>query len=147
MRFDFLAKTPEAFHSLVAHAETRLKGLVEQFELVEQSVSVRPWPRRIKFEDPNWPFSEALFFGLKFKYEKADKVGEKKVFDLRQPIVYFVDEIARWEDKHRFPDEYDMLVRHLARKDLPPWCLDEDTRGQAVEGGGGAQDAVADGGG
>ena len=84
----------EAFVSFLRWTESKMVRMVEEFEKSDQSASVRPWPQRVTFRDPVWPYAQAVFVGLRFHYEKADKVNEKFCFDLRQPVVQFVDEVT-----------------------------------------------------
>ena len=60
--------------SFLRWTESKMVRMVEEFEKSDQSASVRPWPQRVTFRDPVWPYAQAVFVGLRFQYEKADKV-------------------------------------------------------------------------
>jgi poly(A) polymerase Pap1 len=124
LRIDLLAKDEEAFASFAKWAEMNMGKLLEGFEGLEQNITVRPRPQRVSFQSPDFPISEAIFVGLGIRQEKADRANDEKqvCFDLRVPVVQFVDAVSRWPDKERFQERYEMSVRHQRRKELP-WAI------------------------
>jgi len=123
LEFDFMASDEVVFEEWLAWGKPRMQGIVQIFETMSSNiVTVRPWPEFMKFHDATWPYARAVFFGLHLKIgAEARADGTRKSFDLREPIVKFLESINAWPDTEKYTGQFEFLIRHVRLAELEQW--------------------------
>lgn len=131
LEFDFMASTEPIFHSWIAWAMEQIQTLVKFFEVMSSHiVTLRPWPEWVDFQDAEWPHARAIFMGLHL--ERQD--DSRRSFDLREPIVKFLEAISAWPDAERHANKFELLIKHVRLGELEQW-LDNKRKGLPAVGG------------
>ncbi|CAK0802942.1 unnamed protein product, partial [Prorocentrum cordatum] len=120
LHIEILARSKPLFSKWRGWIESKLRHLVKHMENIP-SVSVRPWPNHVDFEDAEWPYATAVFMGM-----TVPKKGSHQTIDLRGPVTKFVEIIHSWQGHGEYAGQCDMNVRHVLRRDLPPYVPTED---------------------
>jgi len=133
LEFDFMASDEVVFEEWLAWSKQRMQGIVQIFETMSSNVvTVRPWPEFIEFQSESWPYARAVFFGLHLKIGmEARADGARKSFDLREPIVKFLESISAWPDTEKYSGQFELLIRHVRLAELEQW-LNNQRRGQVT---------------
>lgn len=129
LEFDFMAKDEEVLHKWLAWAMQCTNKLVRTFEATSKdSVTLRPWPELLDFQDAEWPFARALFVGLRI--ERSDQSENvRSCLDLREPVVRFLEIVSVWPEGERYSDKFDLLIKQVRNNELQTW-LDKREKGQ-----------------
>jgi len=131
LEFDFMASSPEVFAAWKLWARQQLQGVTRLFETTSGDiVSLRPWPEFLDYKDDNWPYAAAVFCGLHLERGGKDGNSNKKrtSFDLREPVVKFLEGAAAWPDVEKYQDQFELEVRHIKIDQLEQW-LDNREKG------------------
>lgn len=119
IQIEVLAATPQVFTKWLGWIESKLRQLVKHFEQIP-SVSVRPWPNHLSFQDPDWKHAVSVFMGL--TVDKGPGQQTHSV-DLRRTVVRFVEIINSWPEMSQHTGQCEMRVRDVRRRDLPSYAV------------------------
>jgi len=130
LEFDFVASSEAVLSAWLAWGKQQMQDLVHLFESMSSNiVTLRPWPEWIEFKDASWPYARAVFVGLHL--ERGDDTqteGVRRSFDLREPIVKFLEAISAWPDADRHTNQFELLIRHVRLAELEQ-CLENQGKG------------------
>lgn len=145
LEFDFLASSDAILAPWLAWGRQQMQGLVSLFESMSSNkATLRPWPEWIEFKDAEWPHARAVFVGLHLERGGEDKTeGARRFFDLRDPIVKFLEAVSAWPEAKTHAKQFELLVRHVRHAELEQW-LDNQHRGLLVTRGGAAAASASD---
>jgi poly(A) polymerase Pap1 len=122
LQFDFSASSEAVLARWLAWGRQQMQGLVQLFELMNhQKVTLRPWPEWISFKDAEWPCAKAVFVGLHLKRGEMPQEGERRSYDLREPIVKLLEAINAWPDADRFANQFELVIRHVRLAEVEQW--------------------------
>jgi len=133
LEFDFMASNEVVFEEWLVWSKQRMQGIVQIFESMSSNiVTVRPWPEFIEFQSETWPYARAVLFGLQLKISaEARADSTRKSFDLREPIVKFLESISAWPDTEKYSGQFELLIRHVRLAELEQW-LNNQRRGHVA---------------
>eukprot|EP00747_Dinoflagellata_sp_TGD_P170531 gnl/TRDRNA2_/TRDRNA2_202329_c0_seq1.p1 gnl/TRDRNA2_/TRDRNA2_202329_c0~~gnl/TRDRNA2_/TRDRNA2_202329_c0_seq1.p1 ORF type:complete len:553 (+),score=66.97 gnl/TRDRNA2_/TRDRNA2_202329_c0_seq1:84-1742(+) len=116
LEFDFMASSEDILIAWIAWGRARMAEFVHLFESVSSHVaSLRPWPEWIDYKDPEWPHARAVFMGLHLeRLGEGTPEGGRRVFDLREPIVRFYENIAAWPYANMHANQFELTIRHVS---------------------------------
>jgi hypothetical protein len=132
LEFDFMASNPEVFAAWLVWARQQVSGVVKLFETTSGDiVSLRPWPDFLEYKDDNWSHAAAFFCGLHL--ERGGKEGDANKqrtssFDLREPVVKFLEGAAAWPGLDKYHEKFELEVRHIKLDQMEQW-LDNREKG------------------
>jgi len=153
LQFDFMAASEDVFAAWLNWSRMRMQDLVRLFETMSSSVvTLRPWPEVVPFRDADWPHAQSVFLGLHLERsaegaEDQQGEGARRSFDLREPIVKFLEDISTWPEAGRHAGQFELLIRHVRLAELEQW-LEDPHRIAGADGGfqaGGVSYMLADG--
>ncbi|CAJ1436873.1 unnamed protein product [Effrenium voratum] len=128
IQIEALASTPQVFTKWLGWIESKLRQLVKHLEQIP-SVSVRPWPNHLAFEDPEWKHAVSIFMGL--NVEKAPGQQSHSV-DLRRTALRFAEIINGWPDMSQHTGQCEMRIRDVRRRDLPSFAVPDGQKPQGL---------------
>lgn len=97
LSFEFMATSEDVLNAWITWSQQQLQLMVQVFEGVSSTmVTLRPWPVWMDFKDPQWPHAKAVIVGLHLESSAEDQPGVRRTFDLREPIVKFLEMISQW---------------------------------------------------
>jgi poly(A) polymerase len=131
LEFDFMAADEELLNTWSVWASNQLEGVVQLFESTSKElVTLRPWPEWLTFKDSKWAHARAIFCGLHLERGGKDGENENKrtSFDLREPVVKFLETMASWPGVDQYNGQFELEVRHVKLDDLEKW-LDNRAKG------------------
>mmetsp|Transcript_27899 Transcript_27899/g.51014 ORF Transcript_27899/g.51014 Transcript_27899/m.51014 type:complete len:589 (+) Transcript_27899:94-1860(+) len=130
LEFDFMAASEPVYALWRAFAKQQIQTLVPFFEeTCKEIVTLRPWPEWLDFKDKKWPYASAVFVGLHLERAKEGSAqGANQSFDLREPIVKFMEAIATWPEADKYLDSFELEIRHVKVEQLEQW-LDNREKG------------------
>lgn len=128
LEFDFLAKSEEVLLSWLAWAKQQVLEVIRLFESTSKDiVALRPWPEWLDFKDAKWPQARAVFMGLHLERGKdGQSENVRQSFDLREPIVKFLEAAATWPDAETYPNQFELEIRHMKIDQLEQWLDNRD---------------------
>lgn len=134
LEFDFMAVSEPVMAKWLEWCSTVLRGLVPLFESMSGTiVTLRPWPEWLEFRDAQWPHARAIFFGLHLERSgDGHPQGARRSFDLREPIVKFLEDISLWPEAERYANQFELLIRHVHLDGLERW-LEQRQEGLVVD--------------
>lgn len=134
LEFDFMAMSEPVMSKWLAWCSTILQGLVPLFESMSGTiVTMRPWPEWLEFRDAQWPHARAIFVGLHLERSgEGHPQGARRSFDLREPIVKFLEDISMWPEAEKYANQFELLIRHVHLDELERW-LDHRQKGIVVD--------------
>lgn len=134
LEFDFMATSEPVMAKWIEWCSTVLQGLVSLFESMSGTiVTLRPWPEWLEFRDAQWPHARAIFVGLHLERGgEGHPQGARRSFDLREPIVKFLEDISLWPEAERYANQFELLIRHVHLDELERW-LDHQQKGLVVD--------------
>lgn len=135
LEFACMASSPEIFEHWHVWAKKKVQTIVRLFESTSNDiVSLRPWPQWLDFKDAKWPHAHAIFIGLHLERGKdGQNDGGRRSFDLREPIVKFLEATATWPDAERYANQFELEIRHIKNDQLQTW-LDNRQKGIVAHG-------------
>merc|ERR1719264_1572238 len=93
-------------------------------------VTLRPWPEWVDFQDAEWPHARAIFVGLHLGRQQESR----RAFDLREPIVKFLEAISTWPEAEKNCNKFELLIKHVRLSELEQW-LENKRKGVPATGG------------
>jgi len=151
LEFDFMARTEAIQASWIQWGKEQIQDLVRLFESMSSKiVVVRPWPEWVEFKDAEWPYAQAIFVGLHLERNaEGTQEGQRKSFDLREPIVKFLEAISAWPEADKNANQFELLIKHVRFAELEQWLenrnqgivASQGSGGTAIQGVGGAPGA------
>jgi poly(A) polymerase len=130
LEFSFMAASQEVFDHWLVWAQHQVETVVRLFESTSKDiVSLRPWPEWLDFKDQKWNCSRAIFMGLHLDRGKdgaGQTEGGRRSFDLREPIVKFLESTAAWPYADRYANQFELEIRHLKNDQLQQWLDNRD---------------------
>lgn len=139
LEFDFMARTEAIQASWIQWGRLQIQDLVRLFESLSSNiVTVRPWPEWVEFKDADWPYARAIFVGLHLERDiEGQQEGQRRSFDLREPIVKFLEAISAWSEAEKHANHFELLIKHVRAADLDQW-LENRQKGIVASQGSGA---------
>lgn len=141
LEFDFMANSDAVFASWIAWAKQQMQDLVRLFEAMPSNiVRLRPWPEWVTFRDADWPHAVAVFVGLHLERgvgADGQQDGQRRSFDLREPIVKFLEAISSWPEAEKNTNNFELLIKHVKAAQLEQW-LENRRNGMVVDSTGAA---------
>merc|ERR1719210_2613395 len=119
-----------------AWGRQQMQDLVSFFEATSSSsVTLRPWPAWIEFKDAAWPHARAVFVGLHLERGNGEEQveGTRRSFDLREPIVKFLEAISSWPEAEMYNNQFELLIRHMRLAEVEQW-LENQRKGVTMNG-------------
>jgi poly(A) polymerase len=128
LEFDFMAKTKEVYDKWLVWANQQVQGLVHLFEDTSKDiVTLRPWPEWLEFKEEKWAFASAFFCALLLERgTEGDEDKKRNSFDLREPVVKFLEATAAWPEAEKYSDQFELEVRHVKIDKLEQWLDNRD---------------------
>lgn len=134
IQFDVLAQSDKVFahwHNWCLRQMPKFAPCFEAFNV--GVVNLRPWPESIEFKHRDWACSRAIFVGVELQAsEQVSDEPPKTVFDVREPMVRFLEAITAWPESNKYENEFELTIRHTKRADLERW-LEQQRRGMPVD--------------
>jgi poly(A) polymerase Pap1 len=129
LEFSFLASSKEVFYDWMLWAKRQVQTIVRLFESTSKDiVSLRPWPEWLDFKDQTWSHASAIFLGLHLERGKDGQTeGGRRSFDLREPIVKFLEATATWPETERYANQFELEIRHVKIDQLQQWMENRNT--------------------
>eukprot|EP00427_Karlodinium_veneficum_P030760 CAMPEP_0169192140 /NCGR_PEP_ID=MMETSP1016-20121227/5447_1 /TAXON_ID=342587 /ORGANISM="Karlodinium micrum, Strain CCMP2283" /LENGTH=600 /DNA_ID=CAMNT_0009268443 /DNA_START=73 /DNA_END=1875 /DNA_ORIENTATION=- len=123
LEFAFMASSQEVFNHWCVWAKKQVQTIVRLFEITSNNiVSLRPWPEWLTFKDAKWSHAHAIFIGLHLERGKdGQNDGGRRSFDLREPIVKFLEATACWPDAETYTNQFELEIRHVKNDQLQTW--------------------------
>jgi len=123
LEFDFMASSEEVLAEWLVWAKRQMQNLAGLFDSMSSKiVTLRPWPEWLQFKDADWPCARALFVGLHLERSGETTLeGSRRCFDLREPIVKFLELISAWPEAESHANQFDLLIRHVRLVELEQW--------------------------
>mmetsp|Transcript_24197 Transcript_24197/g.51588 ORF Transcript_24197/g.51588 Transcript_24197/m.51588 type:complete len:540 (-) Transcript_24197:33-1652(-) len=145
LEFDFMASDEAIFAPWTQWGRQKLLEVIRLFEQMSSSiVTLRPWPEFLPFKDSDWPHATAVFVGLHLERGPTDGQGEgpRRSFDLREPIVKFLESVSQWPEAEANANKFELLIKHVRLSELQSW-LERRQQGQVGTSPGGAGTAIS----
>jgi poly(A) polymerase Pap1 len=135
LEFSFMASSGEVFEYWSVWVKRQVQTIVRLFESTSNDiVSLRPWPEWLSFKDAKWSHAQAIFIGLHLERGKdGQNNGGRRSFDLREPIVKFLEATAMWPDAETYANQFELEIRHVKNEQLQTW-LENRERGVIAHG-------------
>lgn len=123
LQIDVLAANEAVFAAWIGWVQQKLEDLVPLFQTMSSNiVTLRPWPKWISFKDADWACSSAVLVGLHLERGSADgPEGMRRSFDLREPIVKFLERISQWPQAEQYERQFELIIKHVRVADLAAW--------------------------
>lgn len=133
LELDFMAADREILAHWLSWGRKQMRDLIRLFEtMMSGRVTLRLWPNWIEFHDAEWPHARALFVGLHLERNgEVQPEGARRSFDLREMIVKFFEIMSAWPGAHSYPNQFELIIRHLRHADLERW-FEEQAKGEVA---------------
>jgi len=144
LEFDFMASSEAIFAAWSHWGRQKIQDVLRLFEQMSSNmVTLRPWPEWVAFKDSEWSHCSAVFVGLHLERGPSDasSEGPRRSFDLREPIVKFLEAISQWPEADKHANKFELLIKHVRLSELQTW-LENKQRGLTAGAGSGAGTAL-----